>query len=116
MVQQVAYPVSRFEASANDSNGIVYFDSLNQSYRLAALADGQAEVGGTYMRDAVKTVDSEDIQRGDVIQHRGSFFLATNVLTSEEINSVAGSQIINDVNVVGDLEQHDDEAEGEKIP
>ena len=65
MVQQVAYPVSRFEASANDSNGIVYFDSLSQSYRLAALADGQAEVGGTYMKgDAVKTVDSEDIQRG----------------------------------------------------
>ena len=114
MVQQVAYPVSRFEASANESNGIVYFDSLSQSYRLAALADGQAEVGGTYMKgDAVKTVDSEDIQRGDVIQHRGSFFLATNVLTSEEINSVAGSQIINDVNVVGDL--NSTVGEGEKI-
>lgn len=114
MVQKVAYPISRFEATGSESNGIVYFDSLSQSYRLAALADGQTEVGGTYMKgDPVKTPDSADVQKGDVVQHRGSFFLAINVLTSEEINSVAGSQIINDVDVVGDLSST--LAEGEKI-
>ena len=113
MVQKVAYPISRFEATGSESNGIVYFDSLSQSYRLAALADGQTEVGGTYMKgDPVKTPDSADVQKGDVVQHRGSFFLAINALTSEEINSVAGSQIINDVDVMGDL--NSTLAEGEK--
>ena len=104
LVKKVAYPVSRFEAEASTSNGIVYFDSASQSYRLATLPDGEDGVDGVYFKGApFKNSESDVITRGDVIQHRGSYFLAINELSTNDINSAFGSQIINDVEVIGDL-------------
>lgn len=114
LVKKVAYPVSRFDAQGSTSSGIVYFDSSSQTYRLAALPEGQDRIGGTYLKGAqLKNSESDEVTRGDVIQHRGAYFLATNVLTPDEINSASGSQIINEVDVVGDLSSSI--AEGEKI-
>jgi len=75
LVKQIAYPVSRFEASASESNGIVYFDATSQSYRLAALSEGQTEMDGVFLKGSLVEPSSSNISRGDVVQHRGSFLL-----------------------------------------
>ncbi len=113
LVKQIAYPVSRFEASASESNGIVYFDATSQSYRLAALSEGQTEMDGVFLKGSLVEPSSSNISRGDVVQHRGSFFVVTNILSDEEVNSVIGSEIIQSVDVVGDLSSSI--AVGEKI-
>jgi len=103
LVNKIAYPVSRFDASASESDGIVYFDSTSQSYRLAALSEGQTQMDGVFLKGNLVDPTSSEISRGEVVQYRGSYFVATHVLSPDEINSVTGSAIIQDADVVGDL-------------
>jgi hypothetical protein len=114
LVKKVAYPVTRFEAEAVLAEGIVYFDASSQTYRLATLADGDEKVESAFLKGSIiKNLDIDELQRGDVVQYNDSYFLTLHMLTWDEINSDAGSQIINDVDVVGDL--NSTLAEGEKI-
>jgi len=113
LVHKIAYPVSRFEATASESDGIVYFDSTSQSYRLAALSEGQTKMDGVFLKGNLVDPTSSEVSRGEVVQYRGSYFVVTNNLSPEEVNSVTGSAIIQDADVVGDLSSS--VAVGEKI-
>jgi flagellin-like hook-associated protein FlgL len=113
LVNEIAYPVSRFEASASESNGIVYFDSSSQSYKLASLPLGQSKMDGVFLKGNIMEPSSLDLTKGDVVQYRGSYFIATNILTPEDVNSVIGAEIIKGADVVGDLSSS--VAVGEKI-
>ena len=68
-VNKIAYPVSRFEASASESNGVVYFDSTSQSYRLAALSEGQTSMDGDFLKGNLADPSSPEISRGEVVQY-----------------------------------------------
>jgi len=113
LVTKVAYPVSRFEADASNSEGIVYFDATSQSYRLAALVDGQPQIEGSFVKGALNDSSTTDLNRGDVVQYRGSYYLTANVLSPEDVNSVYGSTIIQEADIIGDLTSS--VAVGEKI-
>ena len=56
---------------------------------------------------------STDLNRGDVVQYRGSYYLTANVLSPEDVNSVYGSTIIQEADIIGDLTSS--VAVGEKI-
>ena len=56
MVREIAYPVSKFETIGSESSALVSFDASSQTYRLSALPDGQAQVGGLFSLGEVKSL------------------------------------------------------------
>jgi len=113
LVRKVAYPVSRFKAEASDSNGVVYFDASSQSYQLAALNEGQQEVTGSFLKGEISDPTSQGVTRGDVVQTGGGYFLTVNVLAEEEVNSVYGFGLLNEVDEIGEI--NGSLAVGEKV-
>ena len=58
---------------------------------------------GVFLKGNLVDPTSTEVSRGEVVQYRGSYFVVTNILSPEEVNSVTGSAIIQDAEVVGDL-------------
>jgi flagellin-like hook-associated protein FlgL len=103
-VKKIAYPVSRFEALASESNGIVYFDAASQNYKLAALSKGDVKVDGKYIKGDLKSLD-DTVGRGDVIHHKGGYYLTLNVWeSSDDLNTASVSSVISRADINGDLD------------
>jgi flagellin-like hook-associated protein FlgL len=79
MVREIGYPVSKFETTGSESSALVSFDASSQTYRLSALPDGQAQVGGLFSLGEVKS-PRDDLEDSDIIQYGGNYFL---VLSTE---------------------------------
>ena len=73
MVREIAYPVSKFETIGSESSALVSFDASSQTYRLSALPDGQAQVGGLFSLGEVKS-PKDDLADSDIIQYGGTYF------------------------------------------
>ena len=102
LVKEVAYPVSNFEALGSESDAQVFFDSRSQSYRLGVLDPEDSPVLGEFIMGEVKPSSDSEIQRGDVVQYRGTYFLAFHVQgledepgliqdMAEDVNAISGS-------------------------
>ncbi len=102
LVREVAYPVSQFNANGSESDAEIYFDSTSQTYRLGVLNPEDSAVQGSYILGSVKTDTDLTVERGDVVQYRGTYFLTLHTNLSEEdsenleetleqLNAIAGS-------------------------
>ena len=85
-IRQIAYPVNRFDVDGSESNGIVYFNSIDQSYRLTVQDPDENPIDGVLPKgkvysigelNSVSEVAGESL-KGSVVQYRGSYYALTN--------------------------------------
>ena len=73
LIKETSYAVPQFEVEGSESEGLVYFDSISQTHRLSAFAEGDAAVSGVYTHGTVKN-ESDAIGQGDVVLKNGTYF------------------------------------------
>ena len=83
LVREVPISVANFSVEGSESQGLVYFDSKSQSYRLSSLHSGDNIVSGTFSHGSVKT-ESEALDIGDVVSKDGNYFLVLETNTSPD--------------------------------
>jgi len=88
LINQVAYPVSRFDVDGTDSNGTVFFDAASQTYRLGVQDPEEELIEGDFLKGEIfsssnipqppidATVE-DTVKSGDIFQFRGSYFVAS---------------------------------------
>jgi len=79
MVKEVAYPISKFKVEGSESLALISFYSSSQTYRLSALPDGQAQVGGLFSKGTTKSVSDIDLEPSDIVQYGGNYFAVLSV-------------------------------------
>ena len=92
LINQVAYPIDRFEVEGSESNGIVFFDVASQTYRLTVQDPAEQAIEGSYSKGKVHSVSqitirpevtndpdvTDSFSDGDVVQYRGSYYVISN--------------------------------------
>jgi flagellin-like hook-associated protein FlgL len=85
-IRQIAYPVNRFDVDGSESNGVVYFNAIDQSYRLAVQDSDENPIDGFLPKgkvysigelNSVPEVAGESLN-GSMVQYRGSYYALTN--------------------------------------
>jgi flagellin-like hook-associated protein FlgL len=74
LLKETSYAVPQFKVEGSESEGVVYFDSMSQTHRLGAFAEGDAAVSGVFTKGTVKN-ESDAIGVGDVVLKNGTYFL-----------------------------------------
>ena len=74
LIKETSYAVPQFEVEGSESEGLVYFDSISQTHRLSAFAEGDTALSGVYTHGTVKN-ESDPISQGDVVLKNGTYFL-----------------------------------------
>ena len=88
MVREIGYPVAKFETQGSESSALVSFDASSQTYRLSALPDGQAQVGGLFARGSIKS-KGDNLENSDVIQYGGTYFVVLSTSPSVDESTSA---------------------------
>ena len=85
LVKEVPIAVADFSVKGSESEGIVYFDSKSQTYRLSTFYPEENSVSGSFIHGSLKTeTDSLDI--GDVVDKNGNYFLVLETSTSADVS------------------------------
>ena len=114
LVKEVAYPVSEFQANGSESKAQIYFDSVSQSYRLGVLDPSDSMVQGTFIMGGVKGSSDENIEAGDVVQYRGTYFVTLHASLNEDTSTADPAGLAESLNAVqGELS--DNVSIGDKI-
>ena len=74
LIKETSFAVPQFEVEGSESEGLVYFDSISQTHRLSAFAEGDTALSGVYTHGTVKN-ESDPISQGDVVLKNGTYFL-----------------------------------------
>jgi flagellin-like hook-associated protein FlgL len=74
LVKETSYAVPQFKVEGSESEGVVYFDSMSQTHRLSAFAEGESAISGVFTKGTVKN-EADGIGVGDVVLKNGTYFL-----------------------------------------